>query len=369
MRSFIKILPVLLVFNNAAISQRKDNSLKNAREEVLPPYHINITIKKGDKIPVTNFGQIRLKDCRPDTSFMGAVVIDMKTGYQLLGFEGGTAPYLDGKLNKALTPAGNQETLYIKMNDFWFTETITQAGWLHAVAAGNERTLSNLFVHADLFISRGNEIRKIGTLDTSFTGKGWMPDNCEKLSEKALKAMISFAEQNASNGNELLTKSEFETINKEGILPAILGDGYFKKGIYFSFQDFLNNKAADQPFKVGSLSKQSVRLLYKEPGDTTKDLVWGFSDGKDIYMHLDTGYYRLEKNNNGFVVSAPMSIEIINAFGTRAIQKSLGFLTHFYFIYDNPFKLFALTEFMGSSPKKEIYYQNYSLCLANGKLR
>jgi hypothetical protein len=360
----LKILISFIFLATGCFGQKNKTHLVSSN----PPYPIEVKIKKGDQMQVRFFGKLTFHDCRIDSSTMGEVYIDLKKGGQRLSFEGGAKNYIQTQFDKLIITTPDQRSLHVVLKDIAYIHGISQAGWLEAaMISSSEKITSNLHYNADLYISGNGEIKYIGNIDTIFTAMRWLPDNVGKLTERMMKLTVMEAERNALSPQKLITEDELAAITSGAILPPILKEAKYKKGIYYSFGQFLNNEPIAMELMVEP-QPGSVKLRYKESADTTKDSAWGFSDGDSIYMHLDSAYYRLNRVGNVFMVTAPETIEIVNTFATKATIKAMN-VAGLFFIYDNPFKIFSLLGLTEKLPARKPYLRRYQLNIINGTLR
>lgn len=332
------------------------------------PYYVNIDIKKKDRITVQDFGKIFLQDCRIDTADMGESLVYIKEGYSKLAFQNGLETTLNKGLEKIVVSENKTDTLYININDFWFQEENVVAGWAHAAIFNSTRLESRLYVNADFYISNMNGLKKTGNLDTMFKRYHWLPDNCDQLTENAMQTMVLAAQSFNDGLHESVSREQFVRLSRNSVLPAIVRDTNYVKGVYTNFQQFLDNNPENISFTTKSL-KKSTFLIYKAEGDTTNDEAWGFSDGRDVYIHLDSTYYLLRKWGHKFLTSAPLTIDIINNFATRALKRTLNTSIVLYHVFTNPFALFFIGDDVKRYAKKEEYFKIYELNLCNGSLR
>ncbi|MCX6317187.1 MAG: hypothetical protein NTW29_07840 [Bacteroidetes bacterium] len=360
----LKILIPFILFSNTLSAQKK----KPKEQRIVQPFYIEVKVSKKDLIAATNYNKVVLYDCRIDSFSMGSVWLEIQSPPQELRFMGGTLNYLQGKFNALAGEGLGQETLYVILKDLDYKEGITQAGWFgSAISGSSEKITSNLHYNADLYLSAKNGVQKIGNIDTVFTAMRWMPDNAAKLTERMLKYTLTSAQAIDSAVFENLTTAQFETITSGPALPPVLLTKEHPKGIFFSFEQFLNNAPINTPFEYKP-AKFGVTMRYKDPADTTEDIAWGFSDAINMYIHIDSFYYRLDPSGKHFYVTAPETVEIINRLGSKAVSKAMN-VASLYFIYTNPFKIFSLFGLTKKMHKWVPELKTYELDIYNGGLR
>jgi hypothetical protein len=114
--------------------------------------------------------------------------------------------------------------------------------------------------------------------------------------EGALKAVCQFLNDSIDWAVTPVQQVSEADIMKRA-LPAVLSDSVLVPGAYKNFREFRANKptvASRIEDKNGekSLSIQNSKGKYKRVKPTDK--LWGFSDGKDIYIHQQGVFFKLE---------------------------------------------------------------------------
>jgi hypothetical protein len=100
-----------------------------------------------------------------------------------------------------------------------------------------------------------------------------------------------------------------------------------KKGIYRNYEDFLNNNPVEGDFEVKT--EKPVTWLSSNTIDTAvTNAAWGYSDGKDIYKHLNESYYKMNRVQNTFELAGPRVIRSLftkeQIFFKTAVSHFLG---------------------------------------------
>jgi len=332
----------------------------------LKPFYLSLEIKKKDRVAASNFNKIEFIDGRSDSLLMGFVSIEVMKPPQRISIKNSAENYLRSKMYEALSPGPVEKTIVIKLNDIWFNQTITQAGWLEGTLLGPEKRASNLFFNADVLVHEGGNLKKIGNIDSCFSKKGWLPNNCDELLQNAIVTTIKYSDQCCEKhfaDAVSVPSNQIDSIKRLNASFAILRNENRKKGIYFSYTDFLNDAPTALPFETKE-GFRKVFLKYKQANDTTSDKAWGFNDGHDIYMHIDSGYYKLRFTDYSFSVYAPETIEIINTFFSKIVYTA-----GWYSVYDPPFKLLAAEPFLKPGRERQTYFRVYFLNILNGSLR
>ncbi len=356
-----------LLFFILLLAQRGFKTVEDYDLSTSKPFIVKLDIKKSNRLSTSHFKNIFVIDNRMDTSMVGYVYIDIKQGWRKICLPLNVQDYLNKELKDIFIEDSGDKTLIIQLNDLWFNETITQAGWMEGTLLGNEKLISTCFLNVTCYIKDKDSVKEIGGLDTTFVKKGWLPNNCDALLTKSFIETITFAEKKSyiryTGVIAGLSNEQQNVLPNTDPKPPILRSLKPSPGIYFSFQDFLNNNASKTPFAIKEFI-HSYKLTYHFPSGQTYDSAWGFSDGENVYMHLDSNYYRMKRVNNYFEVLAPETIEIINVFSQKAVHATM-----WYFAYENPFKIFSLKPFLDGRVQRITRHKFYHLNLLNGRLR
>jgi hypothetical protein len=85
-----------------------------------------------------------------------------------------------------------------------------------------------------------------------------------------------------------------------------------KKGIYVNYEDFLNNNPEEADFEIET-KKRNAYLVCKTIDTSVTNEAWGYSDGVNIYKHLNEDYFKMNRVQNTFELAGPRSISGIHS--------------------------------------------------------
>ena len=350
-------LPVLCT-KEASCQIRETGLIIPAKES----FTTEIKITGKERIPVFRYGHIMVKDNRADKSKMGYVLTDSKKNkLQRIVFPKEGESYINKQFNQAILPMGNKDTVLILLYDIWFNETKTEATEAHKLLFGLEKLVSSCHLNADIFLQKDNRFIFVGNSDSIIFKKGeWLPNNCDKLLEKSVSVLLKKTDTVLYQQNE--TAVTFNKYQLDSILKNRAGYPILKavkpaKGLYFTFDDFRNNKPADIDFTV--VSDISRRISY--PGMIKEDTLWGYSDGENIYMHIAHGFYLLNRAQNTYEVAGPAVVELINPFINKAMNVAVSY-------FSPPKGFINLMPFFTPNKYTINYYKYFRLDMRNGLL-
>lgn len=354
-KNIILIIAAILLFTCGKAQPNEDGIIKAGKK----PFFTEVDIKRKEKGGVIMYSHIIVKDCRADSSKMGYVTLELKGKPQRITFPVSGEEYINKIFNEAIQPLQRMDTLVVLLNNIWFNETRTTATNVHKHLFGPEKLVSSCYINAVFFAKREDQYIFIGNFDSVSFKKGeWLPNNCNKLLEKSLINLVSSADLQWKRGNEIetaYTKTQIDSlIDRKSDYP-ILKANKLNGGVYFTFNDFLNNNPANINFTVISDIRNNIKYAGKERQDQS----WGYCDGEKIFMHIDKGFYRLNRAGNTFEVLGPAAVEYVNTFMDKTISVAVSYF---------PTGLFDFGPFAQRGEYSIEYFKFFHLNMKNGIL-
>jgi hypothetical protein len=330
-KSSIVLLFGVSFFSNAVSSQEPVKGIINADTK---PFYTDMHIKKKEKAGVFMYNHIIVKDCRPDTLKMGYVKLDSKAKPQRIVFPKEGERYIGELFNEAIQPLQGLDTLVVIINDIWFNETRTTATAVHKHVFGPEKLVSSCYINANFFAKKEGKYIPIGSYDSVSSKKGeWLPNNCDKLLEKAITSLALTADLHWSHIDSIsavYTIEQLDSLVSSKFDYAILKADKPAKGVYFTYKDFLNNAPSSIEFTVISEVRNSIRYA----GMGKENLSWGYCDGENVFMHIDKGFYLLNRTGNTFEVVGPAVVEYVNTFLDKVIDVAGSYYLAGFFNFE-----------------------------------
>jgi hypothetical protein len=103
-----------------------------------------------------------------------------------------------------------------------------------------------------------------------------------------------------NQASKKLTWTDVETYNNQRLQYPRFTNDVVEKGIYKTFQDFLQNRVTKQEFTIQS-SLYSDEVFVKENGKKVALIdFWGFCDGSKQYMRVGYNIFELARQNNAY---------------------------------------------------------------------
>jgi hypothetical protein len=114
---------------------------------------------------------------------------------------------------------------------------------------------------------------------------------------------------NISNTKTPLSLTDIYNYNNRRFEYPILKDTSFKKGVYASFEEFKNNNPSIPEFEVKKGKLGDVLYVKMENGESVASRsVWGYCDGKKLYIKTGDNYYQLYRIDNSFYFNGSKEI-------------------------------------------------------------
>ncbi len=114
----------------------------------------------------------------------------------------------------------------------------------------------------------------------------------------AIKTRRKFSLQEINQHNE----NEFN-------IP-VLTDGFLKKGVYMSFDEFKNNNPSQMDYELKQ-DKLTDIVYIKQPNGTALPArgVWGYCDGKNAFIKSANNFFLLQRSANAFYIFGAKNIK------------------------------------------------------------
>lgn len=287
---------VLLVFYPTAWGQEKE------------PKIVALKLSSGTVAGALPAGGILVHDVRFDTSSVGLEESAMEIRMIKLskGFHGSIAEFF-----RTRTSFDKNSPLTLH----FFVKRMVLSNHIYYNASQSSRKFDNVEVPgiaftAELYLqdNNSNVYIPVFRIDTTITGQkqinfGGGQMYVEAALSACLKKMMDTNWQKLhSSGRKLEAKQLNEYYTKRFAIP-ILQTTEPTKGLYLSYDDFRNNKPHPIDFTVEEGDKGDFLYIKNEKGDQIlQHELWGYCDGKDMFIFSASNYFKLTRNSNSFII-------------------------------------------------------------------
>jgi len=242
------------------------------------------------------FNKIEVMDLRFDTSKIGYAIYNSKNNHTRFVTAGGVEGYLNKRLNdyfKANLDAGSSNTLVIVLKKLWLEYGSTnmmlrskdvpdESKW--SISNRNAVCLADI----DAFVKTGESYQALLRLTHNFTIERVNDYSDCHLLLKAFDSLVrSIRTMDVVKVTSSKKKFTVEDLNinyrKRFDIPVLTAP-QFNRGIYYSFDDFRNNKPSHPDFTFKTFEISTEVTIMEAGHEKTVTDYWGFCDGKDLYV-------------------------------------------------------------------------------------
>ncbi len=277
-------------------------------------YEIEIKKKWFDSIHLNFTYPVEFIDSRADKSKLGFIRMGETNSFYNFDFPGQDIAYINSKLTDLTTSSIDTGRILVVINHLWISQIIVKSTKADGFFKDDKAYISFCNFDADYYLQKGKSIRYLGKLDTVISIRKWIGKVADELLKETLKVSLSKCNEliidpplNSYFSGELLIDSL-----KNKFSYPILTSGSPKKGIYRNYEDFLYNRPIEVDFEVKADKKGTIlRSNLHDTSVTHK--AWGYSDGENIYKHLNESYFKMNRVENTFELAGPRSISKLYA--------------------------------------------------------
>ena len=295
--SFAKLLPNpknVYKKDSAWISKSKLNTIEITSTTLDNPL-------PGMTMPVSGFV---VKDVRSDTTYVGVKIVNYgwnaNKGYKKLNFENGTVatltPFLNSKLGLSFSGGAVVLTCFLKQL------RITEVDSVHKLK-NDKKLYHRLRFEAEGYFNSSERYYPALRLDTTMVS---FADNKNKVAVIRELLAAFAAKAAAADVAKILKRTgysieELDKRYKQRFYKPILQATQLNEGVYKSFAEFINNNPSVGQYEFKKDKKATI--LYTKTGgnDWFPDRkVFGFCDGKVIWINVDNTFHPLIRQGNTF---------------------------------------------------------------------
>ena len=263
----------------------------------------------------SSFGYFEVIDRRPDTAIIGVqgnLPMRSHAFDRQLVFREPAATEIAACLNRQFAHPGATDTAVVVLRCLWLSDTDPFAdnpepGSIH----DNAQPRTHIRLRAEIYARHNGRYLPLVRIDTlqptrlvsysilRSTYLGWGKELAIVLTQMTERADLAFTRK--AESGRWIGWEDIRHYNNERFDIPILGGATLKRGVYTGFEEFRNNDPSIQDFEV--LPENGNLALYLKNGDGTSYYthnVWGFCNGKQVFLMRDGMLHLLHKDGNLF---------------------------------------------------------------------
>ncbi|MBC7849655.1 MAG: hypothetical protein H7Y31_07960 [Chitinophagaceae bacterium] len=338
---------IILIF----ISFTAVNSAAQADSAVIPEVPLdlptdNLSLEFSKRLDTTSrrFSNITVIDSRADTSRVGIYPFGLKSRPLQLVTEENLSLLLQRHLTESFVVDSGKHDLLIFIRKFWLTKFKRDARFVNEeeITLNDGLAKSEIQFKIDCYISDEDKWVPWMRIDTicyssakiKNAGDNKINSILDEVFEKIATTSLVIPNQRARLTYYQLTTNYGKDFSAPGFSRNPI-----RKGVFKTFEDFKNNKPAYADFKLREgKSGNYLEIKDAEGKAFYSNNIWGFCDGKIVYVSLVGNLFPVFRTGNGFYVYAPLMKEKRN-------PRLLNFAESPAFLY-LPLDIYTASAFM-----------------------
>lgn len=257
---------------------------------------------------------------------------------------------------KTPTNSGVEKQIIMVIKKLWVTaalqeETVSEPGQAHGESGG-------VIAKFEFYCSNSKGYSPLYRFDTIVSGLKYIrkeaPEFISSVLALSVQRLLTTDLANVYMPEKMMSINEIIAYSKKQADVPIVTVAAYKKGVYKTFDEFKMNDPSILNYDIEKdrLTK-TIFLNDGEGAQPARDL-WGYCDGRHIYINSADNYFELIKNGNTFITNA-----------ARSISRKRGLKA------GNVIMLGVVAGGIGRSNKKTTYSLSrkpYELDMENGEL-
>jgi len=329
---------VLLVFINFCLLATQAQTAKSYKKEDFDVHHFRvkkISIAAPEHLlEIKNMQGIAVMDLRADTSMAG--FMQKKIVDPVPGLFNSAEIQTEQRINKkptfiSLREGLQQETIQFAQHAIRFPDDSSLPGilmvikklWLSdelnlnghsyvnnrfAGPASLDVWTSGIDVKIEFYLHDGNFFYPMYRYDSVISKTLTISEYGPQYIALALRLSMQKLAQMDTKVPAIMNKTKFSLseinlhIQSEYNVPA-LRDTAFKQGVYMSFNEFKNNNPSKADFELKKDRRADIVYIKQQDGtDYVARNIWGYCDGKNVYVASADNFFLLQRVANAFYI-------------------------------------------------------------------
>jgi len=308
---YLTLLFFLVLFCTSADCQYREKLKKDKFNSAkFNTFELEISKKRFDKLEFYYPINFSFVDARADKGKLGFVRVGNGNEFSNMIFPKEATEYINSRVSGASKGTDGKKLLVV-IRHFWLSQMIVQSSALKTMMLMDSKGyLSFCYFSGDFYLENNGQLQYLGRQDTITKYHRWMGNVANDLVNNTLENAMDFGDSLAAHmpaataffDSHLLNDSLGNQFNY-----PILKTSHPAKGIYLTYEDFLNDLPLQEEFELKE--HRGDEYLQAQKTDTSiTNKAWGYSDGEHIFKHLNDEYYLMLPVQNTFEVAGPRII-------------------------------------------------------------
>lgn len=273
---------------------------------------IDIPVSKNS-VPLISIDSIQVVDARPDTVNVGLTLKSFhRPAFIVLkhGVKNSVERFLT---SYASSHKKNEKTiLIVVLKKLWLTGDLDPADnrkYLNDKVSKYETPKKAVVAKLEFYLHEESDYFPLYRFDSTLYQQETPPESGSELIQNVL--MLSLAKmqsidkslRSSLTAKRKLNWEQIRKYNEDVYDVAILKDTLLNRGVYMSFDEFKKNTPSITEFEIKK-EKEYDALYVRDANGTEVGIrnVWGYCDGKDIYIRQHNNYSLLQRLGNALYI-------------------------------------------------------------------
>ena len=344
----MKYLTLLLFMALACVSadgQRREKIKKDKFNSAkFKDYELEIRKKRFDSMEFVYPVTFSFIDARADKSKLGFIRAGNGNEFFNMKFPIEADEYINSRTHGASKSSGSDpKKLLIVIRHFWLSQLIVNSSLLKNILLLDAKGyISYCYFSGEFYLGHAGRTQWLGRMDSVIHFHRWMgnvaPDLINDMLESAMDLGDSLAAHVAPTTASFANQQLMDSLENQFSYP-ILKTGAPRRGIYLTYENFLNDAPLDEEFELEEGGREDY-LRGKKTDTSITNKAWGYCDGKNIFKHFNEDYFMMVRVQNTFEVAGPRIIRQAYTIGREFFI--LGVNTFLHGILSGPVSIFKM---------------------------
>lgn len=267
---------------------------------------------------VTTGGKKRISgliviDARFDTSSYGLFQNYPNKYYSIVSAKSAaddTRNFLRNYLEITSTNNGTDKKIIMVIKKLWATSALQQE--IVDEAEKSDSETGGIIAKFEFYCSNGEGYSPLYRFDTAVGDlKSMRRDAAESISRVlalSVQQLLSTSLTTVSLPGKIMSLEEIMVYSSQQANIPIVAATIYKKGVYRTFNDFKMNDPSILNYEIEEDKLTKTIFLNEGKGAYPVRDLWGYCDGRHIYINSADNYFELVKKGNTFISNAALTL-------------------------------------------------------------